>query len=64
VTRGTDLGGGAGEEGVHRSKGFHGGGAKEQPRASAKGSRELTTSMRSSGRCQGSSEGDRGGGLR
>jgi hypothetical protein len=33
--------------------GSNGGGAEEQPRALARGSRELTTSVRSSGRCRG-----------
>jgi hypothetical protein len=56
-----DRFGGFGEEGAHRCRGFHGdtnrvagsdgGGAEEQPRAPARGSRELPVSVRSSGWC-------------
>jgi hypothetical protein len=53
---------GFGEEGAHRSRGFHsganrvagsdGGGVEEQARAPASGSRELPVSVRSSRRCR------------
>jgi hypothetical protein len=67
VTRGTDFGG-SGRK-AHRIMGFHdganrvvgsdNGGAEEQPRAPARGSREHPASVRSLGRCR---EVQRGGG--
>jgi hypothetical protein len=41
-----------GFHGVNRAAGSNGGGAEEQLRASARGSRELPASVRSSGWCQ------------